>query len=105
MKEIQSSSKDYGLSAGRVQSFTLNRIIKREDEIKNYKYPPNKHIIEAKFLDKNEQAFKANLVKPEIKSQEDCRQILQEFIGGKFVVKKTSKRREKLQPTSKDIYY
>ena len=33
-KEIQSSRKDYGLSAGRVQKFYSNRIIEREREIK-----------------------------------------------------------------------
>ena len=96
-KEIQSSSKEYGLSAGRVQSFTLNRIIKREREIKDYKYPPNKYVIEAKFIDKNEQEFKANLIKPQIKSKEDYQLVLQELIGNTFVVK-TKKRETKSKP-------
>lgn len=97
-KEIQSSSKEYGLSAGRVQSFTLNRIIKREREIKDYKYPPNKYVLEAKFIDKNELVFKANLVKPQIKSKEDCKLVLQELIGEMFVVKSKKKRETKSKP-------
>ena len=50
-KEIQGSSKDYGLSAGRVQSFTLNRIMVREREINDFVPPPNKFVIEGEFKD------------------------------------------------------
>ena len=61
-KKFKVLVRNMDVEAERVRSFTLNRIIKREREIKDYKYPPNKYIIEAKFLDKNEKNLRQILL-------------------------------------------
>lgn len=97
-KEIQSSSKDYGLSAGRVQSFTLNRIIEREREIRNYKAPPNKFVIEAEFIDNEDNIFKANMVSPKVNGVEKTKEALQELSKDNFVVESIKTREVKTKP-------
>ena len=97
-KEIQSSSKEYALSAGRVQSFTLNRIIEREREIQQFKPPPNKFIIEAHLFDNQRHLFKTNLTKPKIKNDDECMTILKKLCRGEFKVKSKTKKEVSSKP-------
>ena len=97
-KEIQGSSKEYGLSAGRVQSFTLNRIMVREREINDFKAPPNKFVIEGVFIDSIGTNFKGTLVKPQVKGKDRCHTAFNDINIEKFKVLEITKRKTNSSP-------
>ncbi|MEY8441399.1 type I DNA topoisomerase [Lactobacillaceae bacterium 24-114] len=91
-----------GLSAGRVQSVALNLIIKRENEIKQFK-PEEYWTIDAEFKHEKDK-FKASFYgqngkKIDLKNNDDVQQILKQ-INKKdvFTVKRVTKKERKRQP-------
>jgi DNA topoisomerase-1 len=94
-----------GLSAGRVQSVALMLIVKREEEIENFK-PEIYWTIEALLKNKKEEAIKAFLYKinnqtipkPGIKDQKEVEKILKEIKTGDFFVSKYSEKETKRNP-------
>lgn len=91
-----------GLSAGRVQSVTLNLIIQRENEIRNFK-PEEYWTIDAEFKH-NREKFKAaffgeNGKKVSLKNNDDVQRILGKLDKNKeFAITKVTKRERKRQP-------
>lgn len=91
-----------GLSAGRVQSIALNLIIKREQEIRNFK-PEEYWTIDAKFKS-GQQQFAASYLgidskKKPLKNNDDVQNILQRIDSKKpFVIKKVDKKERQRFP-------
>ena len=91
-----------GLSAGRVQSVSLNLIIQRENENRNFK-PEEYWPIDAEFKH-NREKFKAaffgeNGKKVSLKNNDDVQRILGKLDKNKeFAITKVTKRERKRQP-------
>ena len=90
-----------GSSAGRVQSAVLNLVVKREEEIKNFK-PQIYYLIEGIFKERD----KANLVryndktlkKLDIKTENEAKSIVNNLKDKKFVVAKITEKETKQSP-------
>ncbi len=85
-----------GLSAGRVQSVIVMLVVKREKEIKDFK-PQEYWTIEALFK-KQENEFKALLVKKDIKTKKEADEITKDLDGAEYKVDKVDKKETKKNP-------
>ena len=93
----------WGLSAGRVQSVTLNMICKREEEIKGF-VPEEYWTIESLVYKNNEKnSFPIRLTsknnkKISITGEQQCKNVVDELKNGEYVVKKVRKTEKSKNP-------
>ncbi|SHH18213.1 type I DNA topoisomerase [Clostridium grantii] len=93
----------WGLSAGRVQSVTLNMICKREEEIKGF-VPEEYWTIESLVYKNNEKnSFPIRLAsknnkKISITGEQQCKNVVDELKNGEYVVKKVRKTEKSKNP-------
>ena len=94
--------KNWGLSAGRVQSVALRIVCDREREIEAFK-PEEYWSLTATLLGREEPSFEAKLValdgkKPKIRNQAENDALLKELSGAQFQVAKVEKKERKRKP-------
>ena len=86
-----------GLSAGRVQSVSVRLIVEREREINNFD-PKASYRIDARFLTKSSQTFKAKLSKA-FETKQEAILFLEKNINAKFKVTALDKKPAKKSPS------
>ena len=86
-----------GLSAGRVQSVSVRLIVEREREINNFD-PKASYRIDARFVTKSSQTFKAKLSKA-FETKQEAILFLEKNINAKFKVTALDKKPAKKSPS------